>query len=62
MDPTGKLFYLDAKTGRSLGSYPMGSTNACGPSIVNSSIYSGSGYLNFGFGAIGMKFTALELR
>lgn len=62
MDPTGRLFYLDAKTGRLLGSYAMGATNACGPSIVNSTIYSGSGYLNFALGSVGQKFTALELR
>lgn len=61
MDPTGKLFYLDAKTGRALGSFAMGATNACGPSIVNSTVFSGSGYNNFGLGSAGKKFTALAL-
>jgi len=61
MDANGKLFYLDAKTGKSLGSYSMGSSNACGPSIVDGTVYTGAGYANFGLGSVGLKFAALAL-
>lgn len=61
MDAAGKIFFLDAKTGRLLGSYATGATNACGPSIVDSTIYTANGYQNFGLGALGQTFTALAL-
>jgi outer membrane protein assembly factor BamB len=61
MDATGKLFFLDAKTGRRLGAHAMGATNACGPAIVNGTVYSGSGYLNFALGGVGQRFTALAI-
>ena len=61
MDGKGKLFYLDANTGKALGSAEMGASNACGPAIVNSTVYSGSGYLAFGLGNRGNKFTAMAL-
>eukprot|EP00884_Botryococcus_braunii_P023251 jgi/Botrbrau1/960/Bobra.114_1s0004.1 len=47
MDYQGRLIFLDAKNGRILGNFetgrPIGSL-ACGPSIVDGTIYVGSGY------------------
>lgn len=48
MGEVGNLYYLEAATGRLLGSYAAGYSNACGPAIVDGSIYTGSGYTNFG--------------
>ena len=46
MDAAGTLFFLDAPTGKLLGSYATGATDACGPSIVDGVVYTGSGYSN----------------
>lgn len=47
MDFQGRLIFLDANNGRILGNFetgrPIGSL-ACGPSIVDGTIYVGSGY------------------
>jgi outer membrane protein assembly factor BamB len=61
MDAKGKLIYLNARTGQKIGSTEMGATNACGPAIVNSQVYSGSGYTAFGLGNRGNTFTKLAL-
>lgn len=61
MDAQGKLFMLNAKTGAVLASYPMGSSDACGPSVVNGAVFSGSGYQTFGQGNPGSKVSALGL-
>jgi polyvinyl alcohol dehydrogenase (cytochrome) len=61
MDAKGYIFYLEAKTGRRLGAHATGATNACGPSIVNGTVYSGTGYLAFGLGSLGKQVTALAI-
>lgn len=47
LDYQGKLIFLDGKTGRILGNFetgrPLGSL-FCGPSIVDGTVYVGSGY------------------
>ena len=48
MDATGKVFTLEAKTGRLLGSYATGAACASGASVVGSTAFVGSGYTNFG--------------
>jgi polyvinyl alcohol dehydrogenase (cytochrome) len=61
MDAQGKTFMLNAKTGALVASYAAGSSNACGPSVVNSGVFSGSGYGTFGQGNPGSKVSALGL-
>jgi polyvinyl alcohol dehydrogenase (cytochrome) len=61
MDPQGKLFLLNARTGSVLNSFAMGASNACGPIVANGFLASGSGYNNFGLGNSGAKVTALGL-
>jgi hypothetical protein len=60
MDAKGTLFFLDAGTGKLLGSYETGATNACGASVANGVVYTGSGYLNYGLGTAGHKIAALQ--
>lgn len=50
MDEAGTLFFLDALTGKLLNSYATGGSNACGASVVDGVVYTGSGYLNYGLG------------
>lgn len=50
MDKRGTLFFLEASTGRLLGSVETGSTCGSGPSIVDGRVYVGDGYLNFALG------------
>jgi polyvinyl alcohol dehydrogenase (cytochrome) len=61
MDAQGKLFLLDASTGAVLSSFATGASNACGPSVLNGGLFTGSGYLNFGLGSSGSKVSALGL-
>lgn len=46
MDAVGTLFFLDAASGKLLGSFASGASAACGPSVVDGVVYMGSGYLN----------------
>lgn len=46
MDAMGALFFLEAATGKLLSSYDTGASDACGPSVVDGVVYTGSGYLN----------------
>lgn len=52
MDKRGTLFFLEASTGRPLGSYETGVTCGSGPSIVDGRVFVGDGYLNFGLGEL----------
>ncbi|KIY99021.1 hypothetical protein MNEG_8939 [Monoraphidium neglectum] len=61
MDPTGRLFMLRATDGKLLGSYDLGASSACGPSIVDGVLYSGTGYTNFALGTAGTKVIALTV-
>lgn len=38
MDVNRTLFYLDARTGKLLGSFKTGATTSCGPSVVNGKV------------------------
>lgn len=60
MDPAGKMFALKASNGKLLGTYELGASSACGPSVVDGVVYTGTGYSNFGLGAAGTKVVALE--
>ena len=46
MDAKGTLFFLDAPNGKLLGSFETGASLACGPSVVDGVVFTGSGYLN----------------
>lgn len=48
MDATGMLFVLNAVDGRLLTSFAAGASNACGASIVNGHVFTGSGGSGFG--------------
>jgi polyvinyl alcohol dehydrogenase (cytochrome) len=61
MDKMGNVFFLEATTGKLLHNYTTGATNACGASVANGSIYTGSGYQNFGLGSPSQTFTALVI-
>jgi hypothetical protein len=41
MDAAGTLFYLEAATGRLLGSFETGATLGCGPSIARGKVFAG---------------------
>lgn len=58
MDAAGTLFFLDALTGKLLTSTATGASDACGPSVTNGVVITGSGYLNFGLGNVGQAVTA----
>jgi len=38
MDTNGTLLFLDARTGKLLGSFKTGATTSCGPSVVNGKV------------------------
>jgi hypothetical protein len=41
MDANGTLFYLEAATGRLLGSFETGATLGCGPSLARGKVFAG---------------------
>lgn len=62
MDADGTLFFLDAASGRPLGSVATGATTGCGPAVAGGRVYIGNGYTNFGLGQPGGKLWSLALR
>jgi hypothetical protein len=42
MDAKGTLFYLEAATGRLLGSFETGATLGCGPSLARGKVFVGA--------------------
>lgn len=42
MDAAGSLFYLEAATGRLLGSFETGATLGCGPSVARGKVFAGA--------------------
>lgn len=61
MDADGTVFYLDASTGKLLGSIKTGATNGCGPAVVDGKVYVGTGYISGGLGTAGSNFYTLSL-
>jgi hypothetical protein len=58
MDAAGTLFFLDGPTGKLLNQVSNNASDACGPSMVNGHVFTGSGYANFGLGNVGQAVTA----
>jgi polyvinyl alcohol dehydrogenase (cytochrome) len=55
------MFALDASTGNVLWSFVTGSSVNAAPAIVGDSVYWGSGYRRFGFGAGNNKVFAFTI-
>ena len=53
MDATGPMYAMNAKTGKILWTYNAGSSCNAGASVVENTVYWGSGYTNYGFGVGG---------
>ena len=61
LDPEGHMFFLDASSGRLLGSFKGGSSTNSGPSVVNGRVYFGVGYTSLKKGTKGRSLLALGL-
>ncbi len=58
---SGDMVALDAATGKLLWRFPTGGSVICGPSVVDGTVFWGSGYSNFNFGAPNNKLYAFSL-
>jgi polyvinyl alcohol dehydrogenase (cytochrome) len=61
MDPEGHMYALNAETGKILWSYKSGGSVNSAPSIVDGSLYWGSGYSRFNLGTANNKLFAFSL-
>lgn len=55
MDATGPMYAINTKTGKILWTFNSGASCNSGASIIDDTIYWGSGYANFGFGVGGVN-------
>ena len=58
---SGDMVALDASNGKLLWKFASGGSVVCGPSIVNGTLYWGSGYSMFGAGTDNNKLYAFSL-
>jgi polyvinyl alcohol dehydrogenase (cytochrome) len=58
---SGDMVALNAETGSILWQFASGGSVICGPSIVDGTVYWGSGYANFGFGIPNNKLYAFTV-
>jgi polyvinyl alcohol dehydrogenase (cytochrome) len=58
---SGDMVALNAENGRILWQFASGGSVVSGPSIVDGTVYWGSGYANFGFGIPNNKLYAFTV-